>query len=105
MAWVALITIPGLVLGLIVLAVLDKIGLWVQRRFGLRWRRDEAGRPVSAVAVGELDAFFHGTHRHQQEQRRTSLMLRAEEGDGAPPHGRVELDSGSAVIRRPAGSA
>ncbi|MEU9017027.1 DUF6191 domain-containing protein [Actinomadura sp. NPDC048394] len=98
-------TIPGLVIGLVGFAVLDRAGLWAHRRFRLPWRRDEVGRPVTAVAVGELDAFFHGTHRHQQEQRRSSLMLRDEEDDGAPPRGRVDLDAGTAVVRRPGGKA
>lgn len=105
MALIVFLTIPGVVIALVGFTVLDRAGLWAHRRFRLPWRRDEVGRPVSAVAVGELDAFFHGTHRHLQEQRRTSLMLRDEENDGAPPRGRVDLDAGTAVVRRPAGSA
>ncbi|KAB2373216.1 DUF6191 domain-containing protein [Actinomadura montaniterrae] len=105
MALVVFLTIPGLVIGLVGFAVLDRAGLWAHRRFRLPWRRDEVGRPVSAVAVGELDAFFQGTHRHAQEQRRSSLMLRDEEDDGAPPRGRVDLDAGTAVVRRPRGRA
>ncbi|MFB4305777.1 DUF6191 domain-containing protein [Actinomadura sp. GTD37] len=94
-------TIPGLVLGLVVFAVLDRAGLWAHRKFRLPWRRDEAGRPVSAIAVGELDAFFHGTHRHQQDQRNSSLMLRDEENDAAPPRTRIDLTTGTARIHRP----
>ncbi|WP_147449343.1 DUF6191 domain-containing protein [Actinomadura pelletieri] len=101
MAVLVFITIPGLVVGLVAFAGLDRVGLWGQRRFHLPWRRDEVGRPISAVAVGELDAFFHGTHRHQQEQRRMSLILRDEENDGAPPRTRIDLDAGIAVVRRP----
>ena len=105
MAVIAFVTIPGLVIALVVFAVLDRVGLWAHRRFHLPWRRDEAGRPVSAAAVGELDAFFHGTHRHQQEQRRSSLMLRDDENDGAPPRTHVDLESGTATVRRPPGTA
>ncbi|MFD0690765.1 DUF6191 domain-containing protein [Actinomadura fibrosa] len=105
MAAVAFVSIPGLVLGLIAFAVLDRAGLWAHRRFRLPWKRDEVGRPVSAIAVGELDAFFHGTHRHRDEQRRSSLMLRDEEGDAAPPRTRVDLDAGTAVVRRPPGTS
>ncbi|MFI0486509.1 DUF6191 domain-containing protein [Actinomadura sp. 9N215] len=94
-------TIPGLVIALVAFAVLDRAGLWANRRFRLPWRRDETGRPVSAIAVGELDAFFNGTHRHQQEQRRSSLMLRDEESDGAPPRTRIDLDAGTAIVRPP----
>ncbi|WUH99285.1 DUF6191 domain-containing protein [Spirillospora sp. NBC_00431] len=105
MALIAFMTIPGLVIALFAFAVLDRAGLWAHRRFRLPWRRDETGRPVSAIAVGELDAFFHGTQRHQQDQRRSSLMMRDEESDGAPPRTRIDLDAGTAVVRRPAGSA
>ncbi|WP_433467359.1 DUF6191 domain-containing protein [Spirillospora sp. CA-128828] len=98
-------TIPGLVIALFAFAVLDRAGLWAHRRFRLPWKRDEVARPISAVAVGELDAFFHGTHRLQQEQRRSSLMLRDEENDGGPPRTRVDLDAGTAIVRRPPGSA
>ncbi|QXJ22782.1 hypothetical protein AGRA3207_003842 [Actinomadura graeca] len=105
MAVIAFITIPGLVIALVAFAVLDRVGLWAHRRFHLPWRRDEVGRPVSAVAVGELDAFFHGTHRHQQEQRRSSLMLRDEENDCAPPRTKVDLDAGTVTLRRPSDSA
>lgn len=94
-------SIPGLVIGLVAFAVLDRAGLWAHRRFRLPWRRDEVGRPVSAVAVGELDAFFHGTHRHREDQRSSSLMLRDEENDAAPPRTRVDLAGGIAVVRRP----
>ncbi|MEU8117755.1 DUF6191 domain-containing protein [Spirillospora sp. NPDC049024] len=105
MALIAFMTIPGLVVALVAFAILDRAGLWAHRRFRLPWRRDEVGRPVSAIAVGELDAFFHGTHRHQQEQRRSSLILRDDENDGAPPRSRVDLDAGTAIVRRPPDSA
>lgn len=98
-------TIPGLAIALVAFAALDHAGLWAHRRFRLPWRRGETGRPVSAVAVGELDVFFHGTHRHQQEQRGSSLMLRDEEDDGAPPLSRVDLDAGTAIVRLPRDSA
>ncbi|TDD29470.1 hypothetical protein E1287_30880 [Actinomadura sp. KC06] len=104
MALIVFMTIPGLVIALVAFAVLDRAGLWANRRFRLPWRRDETGRPVSAVAVGELDVFFHGTHRHQQEQRRTSLILRDEENDGAPARTRVDLDAGTATVRLQGGS-
>ncbi|TDD59938.1 hypothetical protein E1293_46070 [Actinomadura darangshiensis] len=94
-------TIPGLVVGLVAFAVLDHAGLWAHRKFRLPWRRDEVGRPVSAIAVGELDVFFQGTHRNQQDQRSSSLIHRDEENDAAPPHTTIDLDAGTAVIRLP----
>ncbi|MFC5187167.1 DUF6191 domain-containing protein [Actinomadura harenae] len=101
MALVAFMSVPGLLLGLIVFSVLDHLGWWAHRRFRLPWRRDDTGRPVSSVAVGELSAFFQGTHRNQIDQRASSLMMRDDETDGAPPRTRIDLNNGSAVIRLP----
>ncbi|WP_026412418.1 DUF6191 domain-containing protein [Actinomadura oligospora] len=101
MALVAFMSVPAFVLGLITFAVLDHLGWWANRRFRLPWRKDDTGRPISAVAVGELGAFFHGTHRHQQDQKASSLMMRDDETDGAPPRTRINLDTGTAVVRLP----
>ncbi|WP_131736082.1 DUF6191 domain-containing protein [Actinomadura roseirufa] len=105
MATIAFLTVPGLVIGLFALAVLDRVGLWANARFRLPWRRDEVGRPASAVALDQLDELFYATKRHELDQRRTSLMLRDEEEDGALPTSRVDLDGGTAVIRRTSGPA
>jgi hypothetical protein len=99
-AFLIAFTIPGLVLGLVVLAAIDRMGLWANRRLRLPWRRDEQGRGVSAVGVDELSAFFQGTKRQQLDDKRSSLVLRDEENDGAPPRSTVDLDGGTAVIRR-----
>ncbi|MEV4256548.1 DUF6191 domain-containing protein [Spirillospora sp. NPDC049652] len=101
MALVAFMSVPGFLLGLLAFAVLDHLGWWAHRRLRLPWRRDDTGRPVSSVAVAELGAFFHGTHRHQQDQRASSLMLRDDETDGAPPRTRIDLAAGTAVVRCP----
>ncbi|QFG20755.1 DUF6191 domain-containing protein [Actinomadura sp. WMMB 499] len=97
-------TIPGLVLGLLAFAALDRAGLWANRRFRLPWRRDETGRPVSTIAVGELDTFMHGTHRHRQDERASSLMLRDEENDGAPPRNNEAFAPVVATLRRDDGT-
>ncbi|MBO2454263.1 hypothetical protein J4573_44760 [Actinomadura barringtoniae] len=100
MAFLIVFTIPGLVLGLVALAVIDRMGLWANRRFRTPWRRDDQGRGVSAVGVDELSAFFQGSKRHQLDEKRSSLILRDEENDGAPPRTKVDLERGTAVIRR-----
>lgn len=94
-------TIPGLVIALIFFAAIDRMGLWANRRLRLPWRRGEDGRAISAVSLDEMDALFYATKRYELDQRRSSLMLRDEENDGAPPHSEVDLETGTAIIRRP----
>ena len=99
-ALLAAISIPGLVILLVVFAAIDRMGLAVGRRLRLPWRTEESGRPMSAAGVDELQAIFYSTKRYELDERRTSLMLRDEAGDGAPPRSEVDLDSGTATIRR-----
>jgi hypothetical protein len=102
-ALLAVISIPGLVVLLVVFAAVDRMGLAVGRRLRLPWRTEESGRPMAAAGVDELQAIFYATKRHELDERRTSLMLRDEAGDGAPPRGAIDLDAGTAVIRRDRG--
>jgi Family of unknown function (DUF6191) len=53
------------------------------------------GRLVGRLRLGKADS----------GQRRSSLMLREEENDGAPPRTRVDLDAATATVRRPLDSA
>ncbi|MFC9973825.1 DUF6191 domain-containing protein [Spirillospora sp. NPDC127200] len=100
MAAVAFCTIPGLAIALFAFAVLDRAGLWANKRFRLPWMRGEGGRPVSATGLEGLEVFYTSAKRHELEERRSSLVRRDEERDGAPPLHRVDLDAGTAVIRR-----
>jgi hypothetical protein len=88
---------PGLAAGLVVLAALDRSGVWLHGRSGLRWYRD-GHRPAPAAGFDELQAAFYSSNRHPIERRRAELMLRDDEHDGAPPRVRVDLDTGRAVI-------
>jgi hypothetical protein len=101
MSVLVFMTIPGLVLLLIVLVAVDRMGTWGSRRLRLPWRKDEAGRAIPAPGLDELDALFYASKRYELDQRQASLMLREEDEDGAPPRGKVDLDRGIAVIRRP----
>ncbi|WP_067475338.1 DUF6191 domain-containing protein [Actinomadura hibisca] len=105
MTAVFFLTVPGLVIGLFVFAALDRAGVWASKRFRLPWLRGEGGRPVSATALEGFEVFYGPAKRHELEERRTSLVRRDEERDGAPPHGPLDLDAGIAVIRRPGGPA
>ena len=99
MAVVFFMTIPGLAVGLIALAAVDRLGVWLHARSGLRWYRD-GHRPAPAAGLDELQAVLYSSRRHAIERRRGELMLRDDEHDGASPHVRVDLDGGRAVITR-----
>jgi Family of unknown function (DUF6191) len=90
-------TIPGLAVGLAALAAVDRLGVWLHGRSGLPWYRD-GHRPAPAAGFDELQAALCSSKRHGIERRQAELMLRDDEHDGAPPHVRVDLDGGRAVI-------
>ena len=92
-------SLPGLVVGLFVFALLDRLGFWMHGRGRLPWYRD-GRRPASAVGFDELQAAFHSGARHAIERRNIELVLRDDEHDGAPPRVRVDLDGGRVVITR-----
>jgi Family of unknown function (DUF6191) len=100
-AFLFFMTLPGLVVGLVALAAVDRIGWWVSGRSGLPWYRD-GRRPAPASGLDELQALFYASKRPAIEQRRIELMLRDDEHDGAPPRIRIDLDAGRAVITGPA---
>jgi hypothetical protein len=100
-ALVFFLTLPGLVVGLTVLAVVDRLGWWVSGRSRLPWFRD-GRRPASAAGLDELQAMFHAGKRHSIERRDQERVLRDDEHDGAPPISSIDLEAGRAIIIRPA---
>jgi hypothetical protein len=98
-ALMSIVSMPGLVILLVVVAGIDRIGQSANRRLRLPWRKEESGRPLAASGIEEMHAILYAAKRHELDQRRTSLMLRDEEADGAPPRSTVDLDRGTAVIR------
>lgn len=95
-------SLPVLVLLLVAFAVIDRIGQAANAsRLRLPWRKGADGRPLPAAGVEELHALYVSTKRHEIDERRTSLILREDEDDGAPPAKAVDLDAGTVVVRRP----
>ncbi|MET8626709.1 DUF6191 domain-containing protein [Kitasatospora sp. NPDC004669] len=68
------------------------------RRLAARTR--PGGMGLGATATEELHAFFNANKRVQTEQRQARLTLRDDEHDGAPPRTGINLDGGTAVIKR-----
>lgn len=93
-------SLPGLVVLLVVVAALERFGLWASNRSWLPWRRNRVGTPVSAAGFEQMDAFFGSGKQHELDQRNHSLMLRQEEEDGAPPLMEVDLDGNRIVLRK-----
>jgi hypothetical protein len=83
----------GLVLVFFLLAVGRKGVGWVTGRGSRR-------RGLGAVATEELHALLYPGKRVQLEQRRVELVLREDEHDGAPRRTGIDLDGGTARIRR-----
>ncbi|WP_431683960.1 DUF6191 domain-containing protein [Kitasatospora sp. KL5] len=91
-------SLPGLVCALVVLALVDQLALRARRAGRLPWRGSGREGQVSATGFEQLHAQFAAGKHHELEQRTTTLMLRDEEGDGAPPRGGVDLQRGTAVL-------
>ncbi|MFJ5987385.1 hypothetical protein SAMN04488564_104105 [Lentzea waywayandensis] len=84
-------SLPALVAALFVLAVVERFV-----------RGKKKGTPMSAAGIGELGATFEAGKREEIEFRKEERLLRDDEGDGAPPRSRVDLDGGRAVLNVPA---
>ena len=82
-------SLPALVVALFVLAVVE------------RFVRRKKGTPLSSAGIGELGATFEAGKREELEFRKEERQRRDEEGDGAPPRSRVDLDGGTAVLKVP----
>jgi len=95
------VSIPGLVCALVVVAFVDQLALGARNARWIPWRGTGREGQVSATGFEQLHAQFAAGKQHELDQRRTTLMLRDEEGEGAPPQSRVDLAAGVAVVRRP----
>ncbi|MFE7527201.1 DUF6191 domain-containing protein [Kitasatospora sp. NPDC057542] len=96
-------SIPGLVCALVVLAALDQLALRAGRARWVPWRGTGREGQISATGFEQLHAQFAAGKQHELDERRSTLMLRDEEGEGAPPRTRVDLVNGTAVVVVPDG--
>jgi len=96
-------TIPGLVCLLTVVALVDQIAVRASRTRWIPWRGTGREGQVSATGFEQLHLVFAASKQHELDERKTSLMLRDDQGDGAPPRSRVDLDGGQAVVLLPGG--
>ncbi|MBF6353990.1 hypothetical protein IU449_05400 [Nocardia higoensis] len=88
-------TIPGLALLLIALAVAEVVWNRLTGSRFLPWTRPRAG-----AGFEEVTAAFQGSKHIEFEQRMTTLMHRETPSDGAPPRDEIDLAAGAACLVR-----
>jgi hypothetical protein len=93
-------SLPGLVFLLVLMAALERFGLWAGNRSWLPRRRKRDGTPMATAGFEEMDAFFGAGKRHELDQRNHSLMMRKDDEDGAPPLMEVDLDGNRILLRK-----
>ncbi|MHA6761573.1 DUF6191 domain-containing protein [Streptacidiphilus sp. PAMC 29251] len=96
-------TIPGLVCLLALVALVDQLALRAGRAKWVPWRGSGREGQISATGFEQLHAVFAAGKQQQLDERKSSLMLRDDEGDGAPPRTEVDLEGGRVVLRLPRG--
>ncbi|QEV19952.1 DUF6191 domain-containing protein [Streptomyces alboniger] len=93
--------IPGLALLLFICCGTEL----VLRRFfkgrSILFRRSSARRPLTGHAFDEFNLIFNGNKLVEIKQQQQQEMLRDEEGDGAPPRTRIDLNKGIASVVLP----
>ncbi|MEV6108642.1 DUF6191 domain-containing protein [Streptomyces sp. NPDC051940] len=100
MAFVFFMTLPGLVIALTLAAAVDQILLRAGRAGLLPWRKAGSRGQVSSTGFELLHATLSPGKASELEHKRSSLVMRDDEEDGAPPRRtRVDLDTGVAVVR------
>lgn len=102
MEFVVFMTLPGLVIALTVLAFIDQVLLQAGRAGVLPWRNGARRGQVSATGFELLHASLSPGKQNELEERRSALVMRDDDEDGAPPHRTtVDLQRGTAVVRLP----
>ncbi|WP_020501156.1 DUF6191 domain-containing protein [Sciscionella marina] len=64
-------------------------------------RRKTGGTPVTASYFNEVTAIFYGSKRNELEHQDSVSLMREEQAEGAPPRNGMDLDQGTASLRRP----
>ncbi|MFE7171674.1 DUF6191 domain-containing protein [Streptomyces sp. NPDC057616] len=100
MEFAVFMTLPGLVILLTAVAFADQLLLRAGQAGLLPWRNDGRQGQISATGFEQLHASFSPGKQNELEERRSALILRDDEEDGAPPHRTtVDLAGGVAVVR------
>ncbi|WP_406348256.1 DUF6191 domain-containing protein [Streptomyces sp. NBC_00144] len=102
MGFVVFMTLPGLVILLTGVAFVDQLLLRAGRAGVLPWRNWARQGQISATGFEQLHATLSAGKQNELKERQSSLVMRDDEDDGAPPNRTmIELESGTAVVRIP----
>ncbi|WP_019075610.1 DUF6191 domain-containing protein [Streptomyces hokutonensis] len=105
MGFAVFMTLPGLVILLTAVAFVDQLLLRAGRAGLLPWRNSVRHGQISATGFEQLHASFSPGKQNELKARQSSLVLRDNEEDGAPPNRTtVDLAGGVAVVRMPPAS-
>ncbi|MFF0043102.1 DUF6191 domain-containing protein [Streptomyces mirabilis] len=102
MGFAVFMTLPGLVILLTLAAFADQLLLRAGRAGLLSWRNGVRQGQISATGFEQLHASLSPGKQNELKERQSALVLRDDEEDGAPPHRTtIDLEGGTAVVRRP----
>ncbi|MFF4547148.1 DUF6191 domain-containing protein [Streptomyces sp. NPDC001435] len=100
MGFAVFMTLPGLVIVLTAVALVDQVLMRAGRAGILPWRNGARLGQVSATGFEQLHGALSPGKQHELKERQSALLLRDDDEDGAPPHRTtIDLESGTAVIR------
>jgi hypothetical protein len=100
MGFAVFMTLPGLVIVLTAVALVDQVLMRAGRAGILPWRNAARLGQVSATGFEQLHGALSPGKQHELKERQSALLLRDDDEDGAPPHRTtIDLESGTAVIR------
>ena len=89
------LTIPGVAVLLVVLAVVERTASGLRRASPLHGAERHA---LSAAGADVFSAALEPGRAHDVDQRLATELMREDETDGAPPRSRIDLDAGVAEI-------
>ena len=89
------LTIPGLAVLLVALAVVERVASGRRRRSPISGVHRHA---LSAAGTDVFSAALEPGKAHDVDQRLATELMREDETDGAPPRSRVDLDAGVAEL-------
>jgi len=89
-------SLPGLVVLLFVVAVVDQLAVRAGRTKWIPWRGGDRTGRVSSTGFAQLHMAFEPSKAHDVNERASQSLLREDDTDGAP----LDLDSGTIVVSR-----